>query len=106
MCKNCKGGNLFIAAERGHHRCLEILIQAKADVNRTESLGNKALMTAACYGHHECVDLLLKAGADLNVQKDWYCHGSSRVIKITALMLAAQHGHQKCMDVLSKAGAG
>ena len=91
-CETRDQTGLISAAQIGHQKCLEMLIQSGADVNMT----GEALIEAVREGHVKCVDLLIEAGADVNKQsKD----GS------TALMLAAQRQHLKCVELLIQSGA-
>ncbi|MDO8953499.1 MAG: ankyrin repeat domain-containing protein [Gammaproteobacteria bacterium] len=53
------------------------------DVNTADTLGNTALMSAACQGRQDIIDLLIKNGADVN-RTDRYGN--------TALTLAARNG--------------
>eukprot|EP00811_Abedinium_folium_P002335 NODE_1213_length_2559_cov_4.817434.p1 GENE.NODE_1213_length_2559_cov_4.817434~~NODE_1213_length_2559_cov_4.817434.p1 ORF type:complete len:834 (-),score=313.21 NODE_1213_length_2559_cov_4.817434:57-2480(-) len=51
-------------ATAGHKEMLEMLIQARADINVKDALGQTALMMAARAGNNEMTKLLLEAGAD------------------------------------------
>ena len=87
------GNTLFVlAAQQGHDKCVETLLQAGADVN----LGNKIKMEAARCGHILCIENLVRAGADGD-KKDMY--------DCTALVWPARKGHDKCIDLLIQAGA-
>ena len=46
------------------------LLEAGADVNKSNSSGRAALMSAASSGDTESINLLLKAGTDVNVADD------------------------------------
>ena len=92
---------LMFAARRGSATCIDMLLQAGADVNGPgvgeESLYlNRALLLTALMGSKDCLSTLLRAGADVNHQNQY---GS------TALMAAAQEGHDECMNLLIKSGA-
>jgi len=58
---------LHWAAERGHVKCVTLLLQYGADVTATDhALGRTALHDAAHRGHVDCVAALLQSDA-LNV---------------------------------------
>ena len=65
--------NQINAAADGHHKCLDLLIKANADINIKNNRGFTALIYAANKGHHKCVDLLIKANADINIKNDDGC---------------------------------
>ena len=54
------------AAELNKYECLEILINAGADLNKIGQKRDTALLLATRGGHHKCVEMLIKAGADVN----------------------------------------
>ncbi|XP_030195389.1 ankyrin repeat and SOCS box protein 3 isoform X1 [Gadus morhua] len=58
---------LYLAAEHGHHKCLEMLAAAGANVEIQATDGSTALMAATEAQSEPCVDALLKHGADPNV---------------------------------------
>ena len=49
------------AAWSGYDKCVDILIQAGADVNIQDPYGNTALKLATDRGHDKCVDTLIRA---------------------------------------------
>ncbi|XP_054623108.1 ankyrin repeat and SOCS box protein 3-like isoform X2 [Dunckerocampus dactyliophorus] len=57
---------LFLAAEVGQQECLEILVNAGANVNTKAATGCTPLLIASEEDHMECVDFLLDHGADPN----------------------------------------
>ena len=89
---DCNG--LRAAARSNHETCLNLLLEAGADVNIIDD-GHHALTTAASHGHDTCVSLLLEAGANVNIID----HGDH------ALTTAASHGHDKCLSLLLETGA-
>ncbi|XP_056153429.1 ankyrin repeat and SOCS box protein 3-like isoform X2 [Lampris incognitus] len=64
---------LFVAAQYGQQKCLEILIDAGANVNAQAADLATPLMIASQEGHVGCVALLLDHGADPNLtcSCDW-----------------------------------
>ena len=86
---------LLSAAYNGNSDCVEQLLKAGADVNKSNSK-KTPLILAAEYGHCDCVEQLLKAGADVN---------KANSKKQTPLILAAEYGHCDCVEQLLKAGA-
>jgi ankyrin repeat protein len=90
---------LIRAAQQGHEQCVDILIEAGADVNYARGKdGSTALIMASQKGHHEVVRSLVRAGADVNLAKtDEYAD--------SPLIMAAHQGHVQCVDILIKAGA-
>ncbi|PGH13486.1 hypothetical protein AJ79_03616 [Helicocarpus griseus UAMH5409] len=59
---------LQLAAARGSHRIVELLLRKGRNPNSRDYLSNTALSKACVYGHEKVVDLLLKAGADVNAK--------------------------------------
>jgi ankyrin repeat protein len=54
----------YYAARNGHIECLQMLIDAHADVNHAGAL--TPLMIAAARGNGECLRALINAGANVN----------------------------------------
>ena len=75
------------AADRGHERLVESLMQRGADVNLQSSDSTTALTFAANDGHERVVELLLRHSADVNVQT-------------STLTLAAMNGHERVVKLL------
>jgi len=71
----------------------KILLDAKADVNRKDRIGNTALMEAARAGREDLCKVLINAGASVNA-KD--------ITKSTALHMAAAKGYWKVVKLLLK----
>ena len=86
---------LFLAAQNGHHKVVEILVAAEVDLNLPRDDGSTALYMAAQKGHHKVVKILVAAGADLNLT----LKGGA-----TAFFIAAQKGHHDVVNTLLKAG--
>lgn len=55
---------LELAVENGHRACVELLIKAKADINRPNTYGETPLIIALKKKHAACALQLLKAGAN------------------------------------------
>ncbi|KAM4623962.1 ankyrin repeat and SOCS box protein 3 isoform 2-T3 [Polymixia lowei] len=64
---------LFVAAQYGQQECLEILVDAGANVNAQAADLATPLMIASQEGHEGCVEVLLDHGADPNLacSRDW-----------------------------------
>ena len=83
---------LMLAAERDDgHRCVALLVQARASLDLRDSLGETALMKAARIGNVQSVRLLLAKGARGDI-KD--------AAAATALLHAAYEGHRVTTLVL------
>jgi ankyrin repeat protein len=87
---------LSIAASKGYHKIIELLLTAGADKEAKELDGHTALIIAAQQGYDKCVEQLLTAGADKE---------SKQMNGATALYMAAQNGHGKCVELLLTAGS-
>jgi ankyrin repeat protein len=89
---------LIAAAESGSHECVELLLNAGADLMTVDDYENTALMMAAKSGNEMSIRLLLTAGArkHVNAKNRW---GS------TALIEAAINGNAKSIRALIAAGA-
>ena len=57
---------LFLAAKSGRPAMIEMLLEARADMNASTTTGATPLMLAAASGSVEAVTLLLDEGADVN----------------------------------------
>ena len=79
----------------GSDQCIEMFINAVADVNEVISDG-KVLTHVARSGFTKCVQLLIKRGADVNMRDK-----SGR----TALREAIRGKHDTCVELLLQAGA-
>ena len=91
-----EGPLLKIAAELGHLDIVNLLLDRGADIEATDDLGRRPLLSAARYGRTAVVRQLLDRGADLNGD-DWSDQ--------TALAEAATEGHQDVLDLLLSRGA-
>jgi ankyrin repeat protein len=59
-------GAINQAAYFGHHECIQVLLEFKADVNALDGHGGTPLVAAALNGEIECVRVLLAAQADVD----------------------------------------
>ena len=86
------------AAHRGHDKCVQLLIDAGADVNiQCKKSKRTALMRAVLEGHAKCVGIIVaEEGADVNI-RDINGH--------TAIMLATQDRHDKFAGIFRSVGA-
>ena len=83
---------LYMAAEKGHDRVVEMLLEAKADVDlKEDGRGETALHMAASKGHDRVVGILLEAKADVDKGNKY---GE------TALQMAANRGHDRVVEKL------
>ena len=95
-CKEIHGKAVSVVAIHGNEECLDLLIQAGADVNWSSCSSTVAIVSVAWHGHSKCLDLLLAVGTDVNTQDEY---GN------TPLVLAAWNGHILCMQSLLQEGA-
>ncbi|XP_046672408.1 ankyrin repeat domain-containing protein 17-like isoform X4 [Homalodisca vitripennis] len=77
---------LTIAADKGHCRFVELLLQRNAQVEVKNKKGNSPLWLAANGGHLAVVELLYSVGADIDSQDNR---------KVSCLMAAFRKGHMK-----------
>ena len=59
---------LMWAAYNGDKNCVDMLINAEADVNVRNQYGISALTTTAWENHEKCVQSLLKADSDIHTE--------------------------------------
>uniref|UniRef100_A0A3Q3KCZ9 SOCS box domain-containing protein n=1 Tax=Monopterus albus TaxID=43700 RepID=A0A3Q3KCZ9_MONAL len=121
---------LFLAAQYGQQECLEILVNAGANVNTQAADLATPLLIASQEGHQACVDFLLDHGADPNkaCSLDWPqlpIHAAAefghigilrRLIAVTdrkcdrgdgmvsPLYMTVKNNHIKCVELLLKEG--
>ena len=89
------GTGLKIAAWEGNLPMMELFVARGADINKTNKLGEQAIMHAAWKGRTEAVQWLLARGAKLNREpRQW-----------TALHYAAFSGHTEVVTYLVEKGA-
>jgi len=87
---------LILAASRGDAESVELLLDARANVEATDRDGHTALIVATLEGEAEIVELLLYAGADTEATDN---DGN------TALMVAALNGDAESVRILLDARA-
>ena len=83
---------LYTASQDGYGSIVKILLQAKADMNRTVEQVS-CLFIAAQEGHKQCVNELLRAGANVN------CENRDHA---SPLFIASQKGHTAICNSLLK----
>jgi len=94
---------VFVAAERGHHEMLQVLVDANANTNKPTFLNKTPLYAAAENGHTAVVKLLLEHSSREDV-----LHQTN--FGTTAVFMAQRNGHLQiknlldefCMDKLSR----
>lgn len=86
---------LMRAAQEGHVKCVQLLLESGAHVNRRNRAHLTALMLASQRGHADVCQVLIQYGADL----DAMTHQNS-----TSLLLAVKRGHIDVLQVLVTAG--
>ena len=84
---------LTIAADKGHYRFVELLLNRKAQVDVRNKKGNSSLWLAANGGHLDVVQLLYSSGADIDSQDNR---------KVSCLMAAFRKGHSKVVKWMVK----
>ncbi|KAL2102253.1 hypothetical protein ACEWY4_001421 [Coilia grayii] len=84
---------LFLTAQYGHSKCLEILAEAGANVNCQATDLATPLLIAAQEGHLACVEALLRHGANPNL----YCNQDQWQLPIHA---AAEFSHTRVLERL------
>ncbi|XP_061442853.1 ankyrin repeat and KH domain-containing protein 1 isoform X2 [Rhineura floridana] len=84
---------LTIAADKGHYKFCELLINRGAHIDVRNKKGNTPLWLAANGGHLDVVQLLVQAGADVDAADNR---------KITPLMSAFRKGHVRVVQFLVK----
>lgn len=87
---------LLMIAIPDNEELVRLLLDAKADVNRSNTGGNTALMLAAFNGKEEILRMLLAAAANIDAQNE---HGD------TALINAARLGNPRITQILINAHA-
>ena len=90
----CDFTPLQMAAENGNFGCVDLLINAGADVNMSDRCGNTPLSLAAANDHDGCVFTLLMAGARVNGK-----------MTVSPLAAAVRNGHINVARMLILAGA-
>ena len=87
---------IHAAAYYDHTACIDVLLDAGADIESKDDIGCTAIHGAAWRGHTACIGVLLDRGADIESKQN---QGA------TALHLAACQGHTACIGVLLDRGA-
>jgi len=88
---------LVEAAERNHVAVMQVLVAAKAELDRADATGSTALMVAANYGSAAAAQFLLREGADDSRTDDF---------GRTALAIAKDHTKAEVVSTLQLWAAG
>ncbi|XP_015924353.1 serine/threonine-protein phosphatase 6 regulatory ankyrin repeat subunit B isoform X2 [Parasteatoda tepidariorum] len=100
---------LQLAAEKGHSKCVDLLIAYGADVNARNRFDVTALHMAAEKGHYSCLKSLLEANAECSLPTKFSKTGSYTAVPhlggTTPLHLAADNNHIDCVRELIQYGA-
>ncbi len=87
---------LIRASVLGNIEIMTMLLEAGADVNGKDEVGDTPLMAAAEFGHINGAKLLIESGANID---------STKPDQTTALMIAVRNGDAKMTNLLVEAGA-
>jgi len=87
---------LYYASWKGQPQCVQVLIEAKADINKSNKDRDTPLIAAIYKGNLECAKILVEAKADINEKT---ANGE------TALIIAAWQGYVDGVKLLIEAGA-
>ena len=85
-----KGMALEWAAIKGQYNCIELLVEAGADVNVRNKHKATAVDLALGHGHLKCVELLIESGAN---------------VSDISIVHAAEKGSDKLVETLIENGA-
>jgi len=88
---------LWLAAQNGNARVLDVLLKAGADANAAALTGVTPIMMAATSGNIEAIKTLADHGANLNAKEATYGQ--------TPLMFAAANNHPDAVNLLIHVGA-
>ncbi len=92
---------LLYAAEHGHDRVVELLLQEGADTEATWE-GWTPLSASAGNGHKDVVERLLSSGVRINLQGKV---DNKDELYVAPLFVASQNGHADVVETLLSAGA-
>ena len=91
---------LHAAAQCGHYKCMELLLDAGASVDAHTLSSNMTPICLACQGHADCTKLLLDWGANPN-----HIYEDVDVLPKTPLMAAVESDCAGCVKILAERGA-
>lgn len=91
-----KGMTLLMYAVRTEMAVIDVLLEAKAEINKQNLVKDTALTIASYHGRNEIIERLINAKANLDITN------SSRE---TAILIAARYGHTKIVNQLVNAKA-
>ncbi|KAH8669591.1 ankyrin repeat-containing domain protein [Tricladium varicosporioides] len=87
---------LHLAARKGFHTIIHLLLESGIDMNSQDTYGQTALHVAAANGQAEALLALLEAGVNVEIR-----NGQGQ----TALVVAVVAGQEECVKVLIARGA-
>ena len=84
---------LLAASFMGSQACVQMLIDARVDVNTANQYGETPAWLAARWGNPECLQMLIRIGADVTTPAN---DGT------TPLRIAERYGNQECADMINQ----
>ncbi|KAK6780725.1 hypothetical protein RDI58_022909 [Solanum bulbocastanum] len=129
LCHRCQLDSLLkSAAKNGNSHCISALIEAGADVNIRDSIGDSVMSLAVKYGNLDCVQVLIEFGYTIENSADRFLHYAAATDRVdlmeilclgyadmdlnsldsqgrTPLHIAAIHGHVEVIQFLVSVGS-
>ncbi|PML61919.1 ankyrin repeat domain-containing protein [Vibrio breoganii] len=94
---------LHLASSNGYLTCVEILVEAGADINSKRWDERTPLMFASAFGQNEVVEYLCNKGADVSCRANQKQYGIQT--DYSALHFSARNGHRGVYEILLRFGA-
>ncbi|KAL3328653.1 hypothetical protein AABB24_036007 [Solanum stoloniferum] len=129
LCDGCQLDSLLkSAAKNGNSHCISALIEAGADVNIRDLIGDSVMSLAVKYGNLDCVQVLIEFGYTIDNSADRFLHYAAATDRVdlmeilclgyadmdlnsidsqgrTPLHIAAIHGHVEVIQFLVSVGS-